>query len=73
MNAEKPVDNDRLANELVAIGALFGVLMRTETVTVDRIVEGEETAALIVRFPFLHTPYRVTVTMAPEEKQVAKG
>jgi hypothetical protein len=67
------MDEERLANELVATGALFAVLMRSETVTVDRIVEGEETAALIVRFPFLRTPYRVTVTMAPEEKQVEKG
>jgi len=68
------MDEERLANELVAAGALFAVLSRSEpTVTVVRIVEGEETAALIVRFPFLHTPYRVTVTMAPEEKQVEKG
>ena len=67
------MSEDQLANELVAAGALFAVLMGSEAVTVDRIVEGEETAALIVRFPFLMTPYRVTLTMAPEEKQVAKG
>lgn len=59
-------DLDALANELVACGALFAALAQTETVTVLQIVEAEETAAMVVRFPFLRSPYRITVTMEEE-------
>lgn len=56
--------SDNLPNELVACGALFAALMDSP-VTVERIIEDEDTAAMVVRFDFLRSPYRVTVTMEP--------
>jgi hypothetical protein len=63
--------DDRLANELVACGALFGIVSGTEQVEVERIIENEETAAFVIRLGFLRSPYRVTVTMEPEPDYLA--
>lgn len=62
------MNEDILANELVACGALFPLIV--PPAIVERIVEDEDTAAMIVRFPFLRSPYRVTVTMEPDEDEV---
>ena len=59
---------ENLANELVASGALFVTLDRSD-IEVTRIIENEDTAAMIVRFPFLRSPYRVTVTIEPDEEE----
>jgi len=65
-------DQDRLANEWVAAGALFGVLSGSE-VTVERIVEDEAEAAMVCRFPFLNSAYRVTVTMIEDSELTPAG
>jgi len=59
---------ENLANELVASGALFVTLDQSD-IEVTRIIENEDTAAMIVRFPFLRSPYRVTVTIEPDEEE----
>ena len=59
---------ENLANELVASGALF-VTLDQSGIEVTRIIENEDTAAMIVRFPFLRSPYRVTVTIEPDEEE----
>jgi len=46
---------ENLANELVASGALFAALDQSD-IEVTRIIENEDTAAMIVRFPFLRSP-----------------
>ena len=57
---------DRLANELVVCGAVFATLaLGPRPTEVVRIVDDEQVAALVVRFPFMRSAYRLTITMEP--------
>jgi hypothetical protein len=60
-------DSEQLANELVAAGALFGALIDTP-VHVESFDEDSPYAGLIVRFDFLKSRYRITVTMEGEPR-----
>jgi hypothetical protein len=56
-------DIDDRANNLVAAGALFAVLSGQTRLVVDM----PETAnQMVVRFPFLLSPYLVTIERIPE-------
>lgn len=64
-----PTDRDTYANELVAAGAVWTVLngaLSIDDVEPMRDAEGQPTTALHVRFGFLKSRYRVTVTMDPD-------
>lgn len=60
-------DHDRLSNELVVVGAVYALL--TEHLTSIEFVQGQDTAALIVRVPFMRSRYRLTVTMEEEQPE----
>jgi hypothetical protein len=55
-----------LPNEYIAAGAVFAALSVREGMTVESIDETGETASMVVRFDFLKSPYRITVTMEEE-------
>lgn len=59
---------DRRANEIMAAGGLWAALMASPVaVRVEPILVHDcATHELLVEFEFLKSPYRVTVTIAPE-------
>lgn len=58
---------DKLYNELLATGALFGGLMQVPGIEVDLVTgdDGVATTELLIRFDFLKSQYRITVTQEP--------
>ncbi len=56
-------------NNLLATGALFGLLRRDTDLDVEVEEDDHVTNRLVVRFPFLMSPYRLTVERIPDDDE----
>lgn len=62
------VDRDAMENNLLATGALFGLLSGTDCKVEPVQVNGQTLNQLRVRFGFLKSPYILTIEAEPEEE-----
>jgi len=59
-------DADRRANQTIALGALFAILAHHPGVA-SASISADPFGALVVRFDFLRSPYRLTVAQLGDD------